>query len=87
MNAAQIAALDLPARHRPIAWIKADAAPRAFAACFRCHHGTDHGIERLCAHPELRDAMGGMQAVSVTRAWGGGCGPDAFKHAEPPQEG
>jgi hypothetical protein len=61
----------------PLAWLKAAEAPKALRACHRCTHGTDAGIERICTHPALADWAGAPQPVAVTRAWGGGCGPDA----------
>lgn len=85
MTAAQLAALDLAAsRNRaPLAWLKVEEAPTAFRACYRCTHGADAGIERVCNHPELRDWAGSPQPVAVVRAWGGGCGPDAARLCDP----
>lgn len=84
MNASHLTLLDqAPALMRaPLAWLKADAAPVAFAACYRCTHGAEEGIERICTHPELL-VMGAPQPVSVLRTWGGGCGPDALRMCDP----
>ncbi len=82
MNAAQLTSLDLPSRHRPLAWLLADATRVAFGACHRCTHGADAGIERVCTHPDLLE-MGAPQPVSIVRAWGGGCGPDALRLSDP----
>lgn len=85
MTAAQLAAIDLAAsRHRaPLAWLKVAETPTAFRACYRCTHGADEGIERVCMHPELRDWANTPQPVAVVRAWGGGCGPDALRLCDP----
>lgn len=82
MNAAQLSSLEMPGRHRPLAWLMADATRVAFGACYRCAHGSDAGIERVCGHPELLD-MGAPQPVAIVRAWGGGCGPDALRLCDP----
>lgn len=66
----------------PLAWLRAADAPVAFRACYRCTHGAEAGVERVCTHPELLD-MGAAQPVAVLRAWGGGCGPDALRLADP----
>jgi len=83
MNAGHLTLLDqAPARMRaPLAWLKADALPTAFRACFLCAHGADEGIERVCTHPELLDRCA-PQPVAVVRAWGGGCGPNAERMAD-----
>jgi hypothetical protein len=79
MNASHLTLLDTaPASMRaPLAWLKADATPTAFRACFLCAHGADEGIERVCTHPQLLDARYAPQPVAIVRAWGGGCGPNA----------
>ncbi|RZL32866.1 MAG: hypothetical protein EOP35_19195 [Rubrivivax sp.] len=84
MNAAQLTALDLPAgKHRPpIAWLLADGSPHAFAACYRCTHGAEQGIERVCTHPLVLDLRSPLP-VAVARSWGGGCGPDALRLCDP----
>lgn len=84
MNAAQLTQLDAaPARMRtPLAWLQHAELPQAFRACYRCTHGADAGIERFCTHPELLD-RGLAQPVAIARGWGGGCGPNADRLADP----
>lgn len=82
MNRAQLTALGMPQPMRaPITWLQADDLPRAFRACYRCTHGADEGIERVCQHPELLD-MGRAQPVVVLRSAGGGCGPNAERMSD-----
>lgn len=80
MNAAQLTLLEHApgAMRAPLAWLEADAVPKAFRACYLCTHGADEGIERVCTHPELLD-MGAPQPVAIVRTWGAGCGPDAVR--------
>ena len=82
MTAAQVAALSRRAPGAPLAWLKVEEMPTAYRACYRCTHGADAGIERVCTHPELLD-WGGAQPVTVARKWGGGCGPDALRMCDP----
>lgn len=85
MTAAQRAALAQRCTtvRAPLAWLQAADAPVAFRACYRCTHGAEAGIERVCNHPELGDWAGAPQPVAIVRAWGGGCGPDALRLCDP----
>lgn len=70
------------AMRAPLAWLLADTTRVAFGACYRCTHGADQGVERVCTHPALLD-FGTPPPVAVVRAWGGGCGPDALRLCDP----
>jgi len=66
----------------PITWQHMELVPVAFRACYRCSHGAEQGIERVCVHPELL-VLGTPQPVAVLRHWGGLCGPNANFMSDP----